>query len=310
MRRVVVVLVLASLAGCFSKPGLRDRDGGGDDDDGGNGDGGGGDGGGGDGGVADAPIIGGCQNWGPWTSPVGVFANGPERFGPWLSPDGLVLVFQMGTLVYQIGRTTAGATVGSAMQIYTAPSNNDLQPFLSDDLMHLWIDDNSGGLLEASRTSTTAVFTNASPLPGPIDAIAETVEDVAVSGDGLRMIVTSGPSAQNEELYMSSRSTTAANFGALSSLPINTTLRNDCCAAITPHSFLWTKETATGNYEIWEAGWDGDGHFAGVGAPLPLTTGDVWHSPAISRDGTQLVVVRGAPGGRELSQMSRVCMDP
>ena len=58
MRRVVVVLVLA---GCFSKPGLRDRDGGdggdgGDDDATGDG--------GGDGSMIDSPIV-GCT-WTPF----------------------------------------------------------------------------------------------------------------------------------------------------------------------------------------------------------------------------------------------------
>jgi hypothetical protein len=295
MRRVVVVCLLA---GCFSTPPLRHDDGGAGGDDDAN-----------DASHLDAGS--GCATWSAWTDLLTI----GDGFGPWVSPDGLVLVYQSGAGVWQVERATkaVGWDIQTRQKIYMGNGTNDLQPFLSDDLLHLWIDDNSGGIDESSRTATTEMFVSTSQLAGPINGSSVIMEDVEVSSDGLRMILASGANAAAEDLVISTRASVSAVFELpAETLTINNGARNDCCATTNSSSFLWTQATATGGYAVMEAAWDGTRNFGSPVQVPALVTGDIWSAPGMSRDGTVLVVVKGAPvpGPQTLWRLERECIVP
>ncbi|HEY4178251.1 MAG TPA: hypothetical protein VGM90_15495 [Kofleriaceae bacterium] len=109
----------------------------------------------------------------------------------------------------------------------TATIAKQFSPWVSDDELELWFTASVGsgsrqGVFRATRASTSAMFTNPTER-GDLDNNNADNFDIELSSDGLTAIVanqdrTDGPGLP--DLFLATRASTSANFGALSATPL------------------------------------------------------------------------------------------
>lgn len=103
--------------------------------------------------------------------------------------------------------------------VYTSSGNAPGTPWVSPDELEMWFTDGQGSapltIYRATRTNKAAAFTGAT-IRTDLVIGSEDTEDVTLSADRLTVIFSSevGPSASTPDLYIATRTSTSANFGA------------------------------------------------------------------------------------------------
>ncbi|MGE0398402.1 MAG: hypothetical protein AB7T06_16980 [Kofleriaceae bacterium] len=290
MRWVVVVLV----AGCFSTPGLRDRDGGGSGDDADRGDGGGGS----DGGTFDSPLA-GCT-WIGLGRLVDV-AQEDERH-PWLSSDGTFLMWWSGDapgstgVLRQAERPNLGSPFGTPIQIYpqsgsTAPIEAD--PSFEAGLLKMYIKTNSG-ILSSTRAMEHGVFQNLTT-----DANLATVmqtrdvqEGPFITSDGKTFLFVAGESSDvynSEDLFIATRATGSGPFGTPQKYEHSVTGMNEGAPTMAGNVLMYERPTEMGKTEIVSSIFNGTSFSPPEVVVLPGI--NAFKQPSLSANGQRLVYV-------------------
>ncbi len=291
MSRVVVVLVVA---GCFSKPGLRDhdRDGGNDDDAAGDG--------GGDGSMIDSPIA-GCS----WT-PLGTILDDPafDERHPWISSDGKIVTYWKGTgnggssngLMWQAERPGIGQPFDAPIQIFpqspaTSGAPNEADPSFDHGMLKMYVS-TSSGILTASRAMPNGMFqtpTNDNEL-SLVSSTRQFQEGAFLTDDGRKLLFVAGDSTyDSEDLYIATRSTSSGTFTSVKPFDHNVVGTNECCPTMAGNVVMYERPIAGGKKEIVSSILDGTTLSAPELVVLPGTNS--FQQPSLSADGTRLVYV-------------------
>ena len=291
-------MVLA-LGGCFSKPDMpghvADADGDGQSRDG---------------------QSGACTTWGPWGSTIDLSALDPTMMarGPWLSPDHLDLVYQAGTSTDLVlaHRTGLGAEFGPATILMSNLMSNvstRAQPFLSDDLLEIWVNDSAGHIQTATRMDQMTAF-------GPLtvlDSLGNGMNHVGsaqVSTDRLTMLVTLGD-FPDQQIGGSVRPAPTQPFPPVTAIAgLNDTTFNQCSPTAAGSLVLFERRTDSGKYEIYESTDLGNGTYSQPTKFAPLSNPAVsYGEPHLTRDGSALVYVEVDGTSQQLRMIERSCLD-
>jgi hypothetical protein len=260
MRWVAIVV----LAGCFSKPGLQGRDGGGDGDGGGGDGGGSGDGGMTDGGTFDGPLT-GCT----WNVLGPILDGALDERHPWISPDGRMVTFWSGEApgstgtIMQARRNSVDEPFGVVAQVYpqsgtTAPAEADPALDASELKMYLHT---SNSIHSGMRAMENGVFQNVAP-DGQLTMLMQTrqvQEGPFITSDGLTFLFVAGESADpynTEDLYIARRNSVGLAFSAPQPYPHNVTGKNEGAPTMAGNVLMYERPSTLGKTEIVSSIWN------------------------------------------------------
>jgi hypothetical protein len=267
----------------------------------------------GDGASADGVIA--CASWTPWATPAKV----PElegafgEHGPALRDDGLEVVFARSPTMnapsdlYHARRATTAEPFGTPMPL-AAINTGDREegPSLSADGLTLYFMNNTSAvqLWRATRATTADAFANAELVPGgPFGEQS----DPSISTDGLDLY----HGSTFGDLYVSSRGSTSASFGAPALLPTpiaSSQWQEGPSISADSTALYWSQVDANGLFVVLVATRpDRASPFGPASLVTEVQTGQAWN-PEISADGTTLLFSRFENGVEKIYVTQRSCL--